>query len=81
MVGNYTKNIRHIEITLEDVKVAMCADDILMDLFEQNGVPHSCCNDSRSELVSSQNYDETVRELVNELRQHLREFQMIMKVC
>ncbi|KAJ8668108.1 hypothetical protein QAD02_009771 [Eretmocerus hayati] len=78
LAGNYVKNIRHVEITYEDIRVAMCADTVLMDMFHQDeGVEGS---QTGLGTVVSQTYEESVRDLIHDERHYLRDLHMIIKV-
>ncbi|KAM9707302.1 son of sevenless homolog 2 [Menidia menidia] len=81
LAGNYVGNIRHYEISQQDIKVSMCADKVLMDMFEQDediGLMSQCPEEpsSSGELT----YDDLVRLEIAEERQYLRELDLIIKV-
>ncbi|XP_021057426.1 son of sevenless homolog 2 isoform X1 [Mus pahari] len=81
LAGNYVFNIRHYEISQQDIKVSMCADKVLMDMFDQDddiGLVSLCEDEpcSSGEL----NYYDLVRTEIAEERQYLRELNMIIKV-
>ncbi|XP_052041702.1 son of sevenless homolog 2 isoform X3 [Apodemus sylvaticus] len=81
LAGNYVFNIRHYEISQQDIKVSMCADKVLMDMFDQDddiGLVSLCEEEpcSSGEL----NYYDLVRTEIAEERQYLRELNMIIKV-
>ncbi|XP_072222142.1 son of sevenless homolog 2 [Leuresthes tenuis] len=81
LAGNYVGNIRHYEISQQDIKVSMCADKVLMDMFEQDediGLMSQCTEEpsSSGELT----YDDLVRLEIAEERQYLRELDLIIKV-
>ncbi|KAL2716566.1 protein son of sevenless isoform X2 [Vespula squamosa] len=78
LAGNYVKNIRHVEISCEDIRVAMYADMVLMDMFFQD----DCSESPQSGLgaVVSQTYEESVRDLIHDERHYLRDLHMIIKV-
>ncbi|CAI5695729.1 son of sevenless homolog 2 [Oreochromis niloticus] len=81
LAGNYVGNIRHFEITQQDIKVSMCADKVLMDMFDQEediGLMSQCAEEplSSGELT----YDDLVRLEIAEERQYLRELDLIVKV-
>ncbi|XP_057317844.1 protein son of sevenless [Microplitis mediator] len=78
LAGNYVKNIHHVEISCEDIRVAMYADMVLMDMFYQD----DCTEGPQSSLgaVVSQTYEESVRDLIHDERHYLRDLHMIIKV-
>ncbi|XP_064148515.1 son of sevenless homolog 2 isoform X4 [Loxodonta africana] len=81
LAGNYVFNIRHYEISQQDIKVSMCADKVLMDMFDQEddiGLV-SLCEDEPSSS-GELNYYDLVRAEIAEERQYLRELNMIIKV-
>nr|XP_022906385.1 protein son of sevenless isoform X2 [Onthophagus taurus] len=84
LAGNYVTNIKHTEITYQDVQISMNADKALMDLFYQDegGKLNICEQPSVSTHVSrtTKTYEEVVRELMTAERQYLRDLHMIIKV-
>lgn len=81
LAGNYVFNIRHYEISQQDIKVSMCADKVLMDMFDQDddiGLV-SLCDDEPSS-TGELNYYDLVRMEIAEERQYLRELNLIIKV-
>ncbi|XP_058815858.1 protein son of sevenless isoform X2 [Topomyia yanbarensis] len=81
LAGNYVKNIRHIEISREDIEVAMCADKALMDMFYQ-GDNSSSMEPSPLPPTprTSLSYEEVVKELIHDEKQYQRDLHMIIRV-
>uniref|UniRef100_A0A8C0F5L8 SOS Ras/Rho guanine nucleotide exchange factor 2 n=1 Tax=Bubo bubo TaxID=30461 RepID=A0A8C0F5L8_BUBBB len=80
LAGNYVFNIRHFEISQQDIKVSMCADKVLMDMFDQDDIGLvSLCEDEPSSS-GELNYYDLVRNEIAEERQYLRELNLIIKV-
>lgn len=83
LAGNYVRNIKHDEISQEDIELAMCADKVLMDMFYQGegGESHSM---SPSPLPptprASLSYEEIVKELINDEKQYQRDLHMIIRI-
>uniref|UniRef100_A0A672MLY0 Son of sevenless homolog 2-like n=1 Tax=Sinocyclocheilus grahami TaxID=75366 RepID=A0A672MLY0_SINGR len=81
LAGNYVSNIRHYEISQQDITVSMCADKVLMDMFDQEE-EMGPLSQSVEEVSSSGvlTYDDLVRLEIAEERQYLRELDLIIKV-
>ncbi|XP_023809250.1 son of sevenless homolog 1 isoform X3 [Oryzias latipes] len=82
LAGNYVRNIRHYDITKQDITVAMCADKVLMDMFHQDdedptGFP---LIDEEPSANEDQSYLELVRSFMADGRQYLRQLNLIIKV-
>ncbi|XP_038570609.1 son of sevenless homolog 1-like isoform X1 [Micropterus salmoides] len=82
LAGNYVRNIRHYEISQQDITVAMCADKVLMDMFHQDeedisGFP---LMDEEPSASEEQSYYELVRSFMSDGRQYLRQLNLLIKV-
>ncbi|XP_014673942.1 PREDICTED: son of sevenless homolog 1-like [Priapulus caudatus] len=79
LAGNYVKNIRHEELTCQDIRVAMCADKVLMDMFcQDDDVPLPIEEEPMNR--GSLTYEEVVKDMVHEENQYIRDLNMIFKV-
>ncbi|XP_030627559.1 son of sevenless homolog 1 isoform X2 [Chanos chanos] len=82
LAGNYVRNIRHYEISQQDITVAMCADKVLMDMFHQDEEDISVfpAMDEESLASEEQTYYDLVKAFMAEVRQYLRDLNLIIKV-
>ncbi|XP_034235206.1 protein son of sevenless [Thrips palmi] len=82
LVGNYVKNIRHVEISSQDVRIAMNADKVLLDLFCQEDDSNSATTVANVPDLhrTPQTYEEVVKDLIHDEKQYLRDLHMIIKV-
>ncbi|KAJ8985179.1 hypothetical protein NQ317_018208 [Molorchus minor] len=85
LVGNYAKNIKHVEITYQDVQISMNVDKALMDMFYQDeGGGASGLNEPPVIVPTaprtSLTYEEVVRELIASEKAYLKELHMLIKV-
>ncbi|XP_057667174.1 protein son of sevenless isoform X2 [Diorhabda carinulata] len=80
LVGNYAKNIKHMEITYQDVQISMKVDKALMDMFYQDEGGGSNIIENPVMVSTTLNYEETVRELIASEKAYLKELHMLIKV-
>ncbi|CAH1118521.1 unnamed protein product [Phaedon cochleariae] len=85
LVGNYAKNIKHVEITYQDVQISMKVDKALMDMFYQDeGGGATSLNETpvvvQAAPRTSLTYEEVVRELIASEKAYLKELHMLIKV-
>jgi son of sevenless-like protein len=82
LAGNYVKNIHRVEIGFEDLRVAICGDKVLMDLFGQ----HDDNNDLNlsdlgiDKIQRTTTYEEVIRDLMHDERQLIRDLHLILKI-
>ncbi|XP_026130505.1 striatin-like [Carassius auratus] len=74
LAGNYVRNIRHYEISQQDITVAMCADKVEEDI---SVFP---LMDEEPSAAEEQMYYDLVKAFMAELRQYLRDLNLIIKV-
>ncbi|XP_061584134.1 son of sevenless homolog 1-like isoform X7 [Cololabis saira] len=82
LAGNYVRNIRHFDITKQDITVAMCADKVLMDMFHQDEEDISSfpLMDEEPSANEEQTYYELVRSFIADGWQYLRQLNLLIKV-
>ncbi|XP_041468105.1 son of sevenless homolog 2-like isoform X1 [Lytechinus variegatus] len=85
LAGNYVKNICHGNISLQDIKVAMCADKVLMEMFCQDdddatAMSSLSLEDEQDSRTGTLTYDEIVKDLIMEETQYVRDLNLIIKV-
>ncbi|OQV18810.1 Son of sevenless-like protein 1 [Hypsibius exemplaris] len=84
VAGKYIINIRHQEITEEDVKVSVFAEKVIMELFSQEEEDSFCPlteSDSSSSLCKAPlSYEDILKEFLLEEKAFLRELKLIKKV-
>ncbi|XP_050407020.1 son of sevenless homolog 1 [Patella vulgata] len=78
--GTYVKNIRHGEITCQDVKVAICADQVLIDMFSQEEEMSMSMVENEPIHRDSLKYEDIVKDFILEETQYLRDLNLIIKV-
>jgi len=82
LAGNYVNNIHRVEISYQDLCVAIRGDKVLMDLFNQ----HDYNGDlnlselSIDKIKSITTYEEVVKDLIYDEKQLVRDLYLILKI-
>lgn len=83
LAGNYVKNIHRVEIGFQDLRIAICGDKVLMDLFGQHDDNGDLdLSDLGIDKVqrTSTTYEEVIRDLMHDERQLVRDLHLILKI-
>lgn len=81
LTGNYVRNIKHTEITYQDIKVAICADQVLMDMFSsEEDVSLPLVEEPIGLRTEAQSYEDIVKDFIFEETQYMRDLSQIIKV-
>lgn len=80
LVGNYVKNIRKVDISIQDVDVAMYADRALLELFFQEDDEPLYLETQIPQTNGVLTYEQVVNDFVAEERLFIRELKLILKI-
>ncbi|XP_001947929.1 protein son of sevenless-like [Acyrthosiphon pisum] len=82
LAGNYVNNIHHVEISYQDLCVAICGDKVLMDLFSQhdNNGDLNLSELSIDKIQRITTYEEVIKDLMHDEKQLVRDLYLILKV-
>eukprot|EP00794_Sanderia_malayensis_P019911 gene19911-21857_t len=81
LAGNYVKNIRHNEITCQDIKVAMQADKVLMDMFHGDEMEPTL--EPKIEPLAKRGsllYEDILKDFLMSEDHYIRELNLLIKV-
>ncbi|KAK3094148.1 hypothetical protein FSP39_024725, partial [Pinctada imbricata] len=81
LTGKYVRKVKHSEITSQDIKVAICADQVLMDMFSQEeDVSLPLMEEPLGLRTEKQTYEDIVKDFIFEETQYMRDLNQIIKV-
>ncbi|XP_046847821.1 son of sevenless homolog 2-like isoform X2 [Xenia sp. Carnegie-2017] len=78
LAGNYVQNIRDTVITEQHVKVALCADKVLLEMFESDDLETSSVDESIEDRPYT--HQDIVKDMMVVERQYIRTLNMIIWV-
>lgn len=82
LAGNYVKNIHRVEISFQDLQVAISGDQVLMDLFGQQDDNNdlNLSDLGIDKIQRTTTYEEVIRDLMHDERQLVRDLHLILKI-